>query len=242
MTDFIHTRWENLVMANYSIDPARLFSYVPPGVELDLYEGKAMVSLVGFIFKGTKIFKIPIPYLGTFEEVNLRFYVKRSLPTEIKRGVVFINETVPYKAVAWVANKLYNERYTAIPTKHHFTEDGSHKKMEYQWYIKNKWNRLGVTIVKGEESMMAGSMEEFIFEHYYGYTRINASTSQEYRVDHPRWTTNKVIEYDVHCDFDHMYGPDFAFLNHQNPDSVLFAAGSGVTIKWKRETFSQLIQ
>ena len=101
MTDtFLSARWENLIMANYAVPPEVLLPYLPKGVELDFYQDKTYVSLVGFMFKKTSLFSIPIPFLGTFEEINLRFYVKRVEKNSIKRGVVFINETVPYKMVA----------------------------------------------------------------------------------------------------------------------------------------------
>ena len=101
MTDtFLSARWENLIMANYAVDPGILKPYLPHGVELDFYNNKTYVSLVGFMFKQTSLFNIPIPFIGTFEEINLRFYVKRVEGDSIKRGVVFINETVPYKIVA----------------------------------------------------------------------------------------------------------------------------------------------
>ena len=82
--------------------------------------------------------------------------------------------------------------------------------------------------------MLAGSLEEFIFEHYYGYTKIDCTSSQEYKVNHPRWWVNKVSDYSITCDFGSMYGKDFASLKNQNPDSVIFAEGSAVTIDWKR--------
>ena len=104
MNTFLTARWENLIMANYEVNPDVLLPYLPKGVELDFFDGKTYVSLVGFMFKKTKIFHIPIPFLGTFEEVNLRFYVKRTEGDTIKRGVVFINETVPSQLVAWLAN------------------------------------------------------------------------------------------------------------------------------------------
>ena len=97
-------------MANYSIDPTILLPYLPAGLELDLYNGKAYVSLVGFMFKRSRIFNIPIPFMGTFEEVNLRFYVKRKVDGTYRRGVVFINETVPYKPVAWLAKQEASPR------------------------------------------------------------------------------------------------------------------------------------
>jgi uncharacterized protein YqjF (DUF2071 family) len=238
MTDtFLSARWENLVMANYEVDPEVLKSYLPHGVELDLYNGKTYVSLVGFMFKQTSLFHIPIPFFGTFEEVNLRFYVKRLEGDFIKRGVVFINETVPHKLVAWLANKLYKEHYIAIPTKNEIDITGRSKKIRYQWKINKEWNHIAVNAAKENEPMLPESIEEFIFEHYYGYTKINNRLSQEYRVNHPRWRVNKVIDHSIHCDFKSMYGNDFAFLGNRQPHSVIIAEGSPVTVKWKRTLF-----
>ena len=238
MTDtFLSARWENLIMANYAVNPEILEPYLPNGVELDFYNNKTYVSLVGFMFKQTSLFHIPIPLLGTFEEINLRFYVKRVEGAIIKRGVVFINETVPYKLVAWLANKLYKEHYIAIPTKNDIKITSSTKNIRYQWKINEEWNLLAAYTVKENQPMFPGSIEEFIFEHYFGYTKISNILSQEYKVNHPRWMVNKVIDYSIHCDFKSMYGNNFSFLSIQNPDSVIVAEGSPVTVKWKRTSF-----
>lgn len=234
---FLSARWEDLIMANYEVDPALLLPYLPQGVELDFYNDKTYVSLVGFMFKKTSLFNVPIPFLGTFEEINLRFYVKRIEGDFVKRGVVFLNETVPYRAVAWLANKLYKEHYIAIPTKNEITIGGDSKNIRYQWKINNEWNQLAVQSAKVGEPMLPGSIEEFIFEHYYGYTRVDDRTSQEYRVNHPRWLVNKVRDYSIHCNFAAMYGNDFDFLRQQQPSSVILAEGSPVTVNWKRTSF-----
>ena len=238
MTDtFLSARWENLIMANYALNPEVLKSYLPHGVELDFHNNKTYVSLVGFMFKQTKLFTMPIPFLGTFEEINLRFYVKRIEGDTVKRGVVFINETVPYKSVAWLANKLYKEHYISIPTKNKIEITNLFKSINYQWKINKEWNHLIVKTGNEKKPMVPGSIEEFIFEHYYGYTKINSVLSQEYKVNHPRWLINKVIDYSIHCDFKSMYGSDFAYLNNHQPDSVIIAEGSPVTVNWKRNIF-----
>lgn len=234
MNNFLTARWENLIMANYAVDPAILKPYLPAGVELDFYKGNTYVSLVGFMFKDTKIFKIPIPGLGTFEEVNLRFYVTRKDGNEIKRGVVFINETVPYKIVAWLANLLYKEHYTAIPTQHNIHVNHQTKRIEYLWKIKNHWSSISVTADIKEQPMLKNSFEEFIFEHYFGYTRVNEFTTEEYKIEHPRWNINAVNQYQINCDFEEMYGKSFHVLNKSKPYSVMLAQGSSIAVKWKR--------
>jgi hypothetical protein len=231
---FLSARWENLIMANYAIHPDLLAQYLPKGVELDLFNNKAYVSLVGFMFKKTSLFNIPIPFLGTFEEINLRFYVKRIEGDTIKRGVVFINETVPYTLVAWLANKLYKEHYIAIPTKNNIQISTQNKKVQYSWKKSNQWNSMEVTVSNESEAMAPESVEEFIFEHYYGYTKINGQQTQEYRVNHPRWKINKVLDYSIHCDFKEMYGDAFSVLSETAPDSVIMAEGSPVSVHWKR--------
>lgn len=238
MQTFLKARWENLIMANYAVAPELLQPYLPAGTELDIYNGKAWVSLVGFMFKQTKLFGMPIPLMGTFEEINLRFYVIRKEKDEIKRGVVFINETVPYKAVAWMANKLYKEHYTAIPTKNNIIIKADKKQLLYQWKINNRWNSLAVTATAANKEMQPGSFEEFIFEHYYGYTKICSHTTEEYRVNHPRWKTHEVIDYNIDCNFDKMYGAAFGYLSSIKPDSIFVAEGSAVSVDWKRKRFN----
>jgi uncharacterized protein len=234
MAIFLKANWENIIMANYVVAPEVLLPYLPKGVEIDLYNGKAYVSLVGFMFKNTKLFNIPIPFLGTFEEINLRFYVLRKEGNEIKRGVVFINETIPYKLVAWMANKLYKEHYTTIPTRHIINITDNKKEISYQWLKDNKWNSIELQATTLNEAMKEGSFEQFIFEHYYGYTKINKDATEEYRLHHPSWKINTITKYNIDCDFKSMYGNDFGILNNTEPTAVFIAEGSKVEVEWKR--------
>ncbi len=237
MKTFLKAKWQNLIMANYEVNPSCLLPYLPKGVELDSFEGKTYVSLVGFLFKDSSIFNVPIPLMGTFEEVNLRFYVVRKVDREHRRGVVFINETVPNKAVAWVANKLYKEHYTAIPTKYKWTLHQDQKEIQYQWKVQSQWNTLKVTASPIRRKMEAGSIEEFIFEHYYGYTKVNTNQSIEYKINHPSWEVNAIRDYHIDCDFAAFYGSRFQSLNTAKPHSVMLAEGSEISVDWKRKSF-----
>ncbi len=237
MNTFLKAKWQNLIMANYEIAPSYLLPYLPKGVELDYYHNKSYVSLVGFLFKDSSIFNIPIPSMGTFEEVNLRFYVVRKMGNETRRGVVFINETVPNKIVAWVANKLYKEHYIAIPTKHEWKLSKDKKEIQYQWKVQSAWNTLKVDASNSNQKMEAGSMEEFIFEHYYGYTKVNAVQSIEYKINHPSWMINSIHHYQIECDFAAFYGKNFEILNTAKPHSVMLAEGSEISVDWKRVSF-----
>jgi hypothetical protein len=82
--------------------------------------------------------------------------------------------------------------------------------------------------------MKQGSFEEFIFEHYYGYTKVNEHKTLEYKVEHPSWEINKINNYQINCDFKLFYGAPFKVLNDSKPFSVMLAEGSDVRVKWKR--------
>jgi uncharacterized protein len=235
MAIFLRANWENIIMANYVVSPEILRPYVPAGVELDTYENKVYVSLVGFMFKKTKILGVPIPIFGTFEEINLRFYVIRKEGSDFKRGVVFINETIPYKMVAWVANKLYNEHYTTIPTRHFWHEGVDVKTIDYQFKVHGAWNKISVEAKKASEPMKKGSLEEFIFEHYWGYTLKKEGITEEYAIQHPSWKVHPVIQSEIDCNFSKMYGSDFAFLNSKLPEAVFMAQGSKISVDWERK-------
>lgn len=234
MAIFLRANWENIIMVNYEIDPNILLPFLPKGVELDLYDGKAYISLVGFMFKNTKLFNIPIPKLGTFEEINLRFYVTRKEGNLIKRGVVFINETIPYKIVAWMANALYKEHYTVVPTKHSIIKDEISQKVTFEWMVNKKWNSIYVENKIASSRMEQHSLEKFIYEHYYGYTKITENKTEEYRLQHPSWKIYDVVDYKIECDFEAMYGKAFSCLNHTKPAAVFIAEGSAVAIEWER--------
>src|ERR1041385_5639833 len=88
---FLTAEWTNILMLNYAVDPSLLEPLVPAGSALDMFEGKTYVSLVGFEFNRTRVLGFAVPFHQNFEEVNLRFYVRRGL----KRGVVFVRELVP---------------------------------------------------------------------------------------------------------------------------------------------------
>ena len=228
---FLTAEWRKLAIINYEIDPKVLEKYVPNGVELDYWEDKCYVSLIGFMFLNTKLLGIPVPFHRNFEEVNLRFYVKKFENNEWKRGVVFIKEIVPKIALKLVANVFYNEHYEKLPMKNSIVESGNLLKVSYSWKTKF-WNTIKIEAENAQRPFEKGSEFDFITEHYYGYTK-NKNLTSEYEVQHPQWNFYKVNNYEIALDFTDNYGEDFEFLNHQKPISVMLDEGSDVIVKTK---------
>jgi uncharacterized protein YqjF (DUF2071 family) len=231
---FLTAEWRKLIMANYEIDPSLLVKYLPVKTELDTWNNNYYVSLVGFMFKDVKVKGIKIPFHVDFPEVNLRFYVRYKEKEEWKRGVVFIREIVPKPAITIVANMLFHERYMTLPMKYSWKTDNNIMRIGYSWKRAGRWNKLEVTAAIVPTPLVNDSMEEFITEHFWGYSLINKKSTGEYKVDHPRWDIYNIHEYFVDCDFGKLYGNEFGFLQKQKPASVFMAEGSAISVFQKK--------
>ncbi|MCA1590983.1 MAG: DUF2071 domain-containing protein [Acidobacteria bacterium] len=219
-------RWQDLMMVNYEVDPSLLAERVPAGTELDLFEGRCFVSLVGFLFLGTRVMGVPIPYHIDFEEINLRFYVKRESDGEIRRGVTFIKEIVPRRAIAFVARAFYGEPYEAA----RMWNRNDAGKVEY-----GALNFKGVNTFKATRGDEIGipaprSHEHFIIEHYWGYTRRSAVRTDEYKVEHPLWELYANRHVKIKVNFAGWYGKEFYDLRYEKPYSVVVAKGSEIAV------------
>ena len=228
---FLTAEWRKLALANYVVNPDVLLPYLPYKTELDIWQGKCYVSLVGFMFANTRLLGIPIPFHTNFEEVNLRFYVRYKDGNEWKRGVVFVKEIVPRHAIAFIANTLYKEHYQTMPMRHLWQQNNGVQLVQYDWKYNQKWQSIQVNASLQTQAIDEGSETEFITEHYWGYTQIDAQQTYEYQVTHPRWEQYAVKNYQINVDFGLVYGKDFAFLNQLEPHSVMLAEGSGITVE-----------
>lgn len=228
---FLTAAWQNLVMVNYEIDPKMLKPFIPKGTELDLWNNTCYVSLVGFMFVNTKVLGIPVPFHRNFEEVNLRFYVRYKADGEWRRGVVFVKEIVPKPMITFVANNIYGEHYYTLPMKHEIKNDLNRLEVAYYWKFKNDWNFIEVVANPEEKPILVGSEEEFITEHYWGYTQINKNTTTQYQVEHPRWNYYELESCKVHCNAHEIYGEVFGECMSQAPISAFLAKGSDIIVR-----------
>ena len=248
---FLTAEWRKLIMAQYEIDPALLNPRLPPGLELDLYGGRCFVSLVGFLFDRVRLLRLAVPFHTRFEEVNLRYYVRRPMPDgSYRRGVVFLSEIVPKPAITLVARALYGEAYSTSVTSHTWSSQGPDARavrhgqqpleIRYDWRglrsrgngYRAPWQHVAVQAGNRRQAIPPGSLEEFITEHYWGYTPTRSGGTDEYAVEHRRWEVFPVQAHSILCDFGAQYGSEFGHLTGRDPDHVLLAEGAPVRIRW----------
>jgi uncharacterized protein YqjF (DUF2071 family) len=218
-------------MLNYEVEPTLLNRYVPPGTSLDSFNGRTYISLVGFRFCNTKLLGcFHVPFHADFEEVNLRFYVRRKEGGEDRRGVVFIAEVVPRRAIAATARLLYGENYTSLPMRHSITVEESNKKAEYQWQVGRQWCRLSAQTVGLPMRPQEGSLEQFITEHYWGYATRRTGGCVEYHVSHVPWQVWTTSQAGLEGNASGLYGNELATVIRRRPDCAFVAEGSPVIV------------
>ena len=226
---FLTANWRYLSILNFVVDPTIIAPLVPPGTELDYENGDTFVSVVGFLFLDTRLLGLSIPMHRDFEEVNLRFYVRKKSADMWRRGVVFVRELVPRRAIALVARGFYGERYAALPMKHDIEHVDLRLSVEYSWRRGGNWEWLKMSANGEPQSIPAGSHAEFITEHYWGYTCIRGGCS-EYRVEHPRWKVWNADKFELHADVPTLYGDQFTEALSALPCSAFIADGSPIEI------------
>ncbi len=231
---FLTAEWRFLLMLNYEVDAAVLEPLVPAGTELDLWEGKALVSMVGFLFLRSRVLGVGVPFHRNFEEVNLRFYVRRQLGEESRGGICFVKEIVPLKWVAQAARFTYQENYQTMRMGH--TVEGENnpqlkdRLVEYTWRYRRRLNRLGGLGTGEPKTPAPGSEAWFLSERLWGYTRLSDSVTSEYHVEHPLWRVWAVTQPYLLCDIAALYGDAFSPFLHHRPRSAFLAEGSPVAV------------
>jgi uncharacterized protein YqjF (DUF2071 family) len=228
---FLTAQWRHLVMLSYEVDPAVLAPLVPAGTTLDAFEGRTLASVVGFRFLRTRLRRLPIPGHRSFDEVNLRFYVRREVAGQTRRGVVFVRELVPRRAIAWLARRVYHEPYRAVPMRSTLPASGkTPARLVYAWRIGRRWQHVAATAV-GEAAVPADDSEAaFLTHHLWGYTRQADGGTVEYEVEHPRWSVWSAADPSLDADVAALYGPAFVRALAGPPRSALIADGSAVIV------------
>lgn len=230
---FLAAEWRYLLMLNYEVDRAVLAPLVPRGTELDLWDGRALASVVGFRFLRVRMLGVPIPFHRSFEEVNLRFYVRRiAADGSARRGVVFVRELVPRAAIARTARLVYNEPYLALPMRSTAPRAATDTpgRVAYEWRHRGEWGGVSALAAGAPAIPAPDSEATFITEHYWGYTRQRDGGTVEYEVAHPPWRVWAAAEPRLIGDVSALYGDGFAPALAAVPGSSYIAEGSAVTV------------
>ena len=226
-------RFSEVVAVNFQIDPKVLAPRIPKGLELDFYKGETYVSLVAMMLRDVRVWGIPIHIATGFEELNMRFYVRRKDGDGYQRGACFIKDYVSSGAAAWILGSLFKADFHKIKMKHDntgFADDGeSVPSVDYRWKVGDHWNRLRIKARSKVQKTGSDTKVGFILNHNNEYSSRKGKTL-EYRATHPTWTVWDAAQANFTCDVKTLFGQEFEKPLSKRPASVFVASGSDFTI------------
>jgi uncharacterized protein len=175
--------WYDLLFAHWEIEPELLQPFIPSGLQLDTYQGKAWIAVVPFRMSGIRLKYMPsIPYTSNFPEINVRTYVTY----QGKPGVYFFSLDASNYLAVKVAKSFFHLPY--YHSKIEVRSEGA--SIKYHSYRKKsreefrfKGNYQPISDVFHAER---GSLEYWLTERYCLYTE---KYNRLYRgeIHHPPW-------------------------------------------------------
>ncbi|CAN5649578.1 DUF2071 domain-containing protein [soil metagenome] len=234
MKPLLTADWNNLMVVNYEIDPAELKPYLPAGTEPDLWNNKCYISLVAFQFSNPKIKEIPIPFYKSFEQINLRFHVRKVCNGEVRKGVVFIKEIATGNLLKAGAALLYNEHYTHLKTRHTITKQSNAIDIQYDWNLNKQWNYIHAVAEKDKTTPDPNTAIAFIANRFWGYTNISPDKTAKFRIEHEPWKIHGVKFCQVNCNIKKLYGETLHTFLSQAPAFTFMIDGSSVKVYNKK--------
>ncbi len=226
MRPFLSARWSYLSLFTFAVPPAVLEPRLPPGVALDTRDGQAFVSVVGLDFEETRVLGVGWPGYRAFADVNFRFYARAGE----RRGVVFIREIVPHRLISLLARWLYGEPFRSADVRSHVSEEGPLLLVERTFEIEGRKNVLRARAERAPFTPGPDSLEHFLKERAWGFSRSRAGHAEAFEVRHPVWECLLVRDFALELDWATVYGPEWSFLQGAAPASVALAVGSEVSV------------
>ena len=190
-----------------------------------------LVSLVGFQFSNVELKGVKVPFHSNFEQIGLQFYVRRFVGTEWQKGIVFISEIADKPLLSLLANKVFHENFSTLPTTSEFTEDNLFQHIKYAWKFKDEWQYFQISSEKLSVLIAKDSLEEFVLERPFIYGKYKKDKTISYDISHIRWRIFPTHKHQLKSDFSMEFGSEFSHLTKIH--SVVFADGSPVSMEMK---------
>lgn len=178
--------WVESSFLHLACEPARLARALPPGLDLDLLDGLAIVSLVAFRQErlrpaaGGRVTEWLARPLANHEFLNVRAYVRGPGGA----GIYFLAEWIPNRLAAWIGPRLYGLPYRLGRLAYECRGTAWRGRVEGR-----EGGRLEFTAAAAPGPLLParpGSPAAFLLERYRAFT-WRRGVLRRFHVAHPPW-------------------------------------------------------
>jgi uncharacterized protein YqjF (DUF2071 family) len=172
--------WVDLLFAHWRVDAAVLREHVPDGLELQEHSGSAWIGVTPFEIAGVRARgTLPLPYVSSFRELNVRTYVTR----DGRPGIWFFSLDASSRVAVEVARRTYKLPY--FPAR--ITLERRAGRILYECvrderHAFNGWYRGD----GNPQPPATDSLEHFLTERYCLYARDRGKLYRA-EIHHPPW-------------------------------------------------------
>ncbi|MAY05390.1 MAG: hypothetical protein CMB25_07340 [Euryarchaeota archaeon] len=212
----ISQEWRELTFMHWKVDPERLKTHLPSGLEIDFFEEEAYVGVIPFVMKNVRPKGLPsVPGISTFAEFNVRTYVIK----DGQPGVFFLTLDAKSLVTCSYAPKAYGLAYRYAKAKVRREGETLHWR---SCRSSDGAQLVGTSTANGSiRSAEPASLEHFLFERYCLYTEHNGCLRRAY-VYHQPWTFQ---DGEVNLEANSLLESYDMGLEVLNPDLIHFSKG-----------------
>lgn len=213
-----YQEWNKAVFLHWEVDLQELQKLVPEELEIDLYEGKAWVSMVAFTMEKIRPRLLPaFAPISNFDEINIRTYVKN----KNKTGVYFLSIEAGNSFSSKLASTLSQLPYRYSKMKR--------KGSVFQAENKQFNDKMRVNYKVGQEVKEKNGLDNWLTERYSLFQDTGNSIN-EFEIHHIEWPIYKVDLKELQIDY-----PRFQELINNTPNKVHYSTGVQV-VAWNKQT------
>jgi uncharacterized protein YqjF (DUF2071 family) len=176
--------WDDLLFAHWRVPVEQLRALVPAEVPLDEFDGSGWLGITPFVISGFRLRgTVPLPWLSTFPEINVRTYVT----VDGKPGIWFFSLDTSSQVAVEGARRGYKlpyfrARMTVLRSGGSIEYSSARREGQARPFVfDGRYRPLGDVF-----NASPGSLEWFLTERYCLYT-LDRGRLQRADIHHPPW-------------------------------------------------------
>jgi uncharacterized protein YqjF (DUF2071 family) len=174
-------KWHDLAFLHWPVEAKCLARLLPPGLELDSFDGQAFLGLVPFRMSGIHPRCLPsVPYLSAFPEMNIRTYVRCGDFS----GVWFFSLDASLRLAVEAARRAFFLPYFKAKMSCRWDHGWCYyeNRRDSSTYFKGRYRPQGEPL-----RTVAGSLEHWLTERYWLFSQSPSGRLYKGRVRHLPW-------------------------------------------------------
>ncbi len=194
--------WNYMFVRSFLVEPKLLQDKLNPLLDLTLFNGKALVQIVGRAIENTKIKGLAISPIKFFD-FNLQVKVKK----DEKDGFILVKQIVPKYCVANFISRLFYAKAETLPMEEKKIIENDKMIIQQSIWKDKELSEIQIVAEANPtpiESPFGNSRNKFVFSEENGF--------QEFSIETEHWNSFNIEKSTFNLNHEKLYGKEWEFL------------------------------